>query len=101
MATPKKVQTRPPEGFDHGCPENPFNPHCWIVGEPKIGKNCWIGAFTLIDGKGGLTIGDGVNVSSGAQILTHSTAKRCVTEGRRDTELKSTVIEEYVFIGTN
>ena len=66
---------KPPEGL----PPNPYNPHAWIVGEPEIGDGCWIGAFTLIDGSGGLTIGKGCDVSSGAQILTHSSARRTVT----------------------
>ena len=48
-------------------PANPYNDHAWIIGEPKIGNDVWIGAFTLIDGSGGLTIGHGVNISSGAR----------------------------------
>ncbi len=46
----------PPEW--HGFPANPYNPHCWIVGEPTIGANCWIGAFAVVDGSGGLQIGE-------------------------------------------
>lgn len=85
-----------------GLPENPYNPHCWITGEPEIGEGTWIGAFTLIDGQGGLTIGKGVNVSTGAAVLTHSTSKRCVTERQYDkVDRKPTVIEDYVFIGEN
>src|SRR5271154_5261382 len=61
-------------------PANPYNPHCWISGNPEIGAGTWIGAFTLIDGLGGLKIGKGCNISSGAQVLSHSTARRCVTE---------------------
>jgi len=34
----------------HGIAPNSYNPHCWIVGEPKIGKGTWIGAFCVIDG---------------------------------------------------
>ncbi|MEI2708095.1 MAG: ribosome recycling factor, partial [Chitinophagaceae bacterium] len=56
--------------------------HAWVVGEPTVGEGTWIGAFTLIDGSGGLTIGAGCDISSGAQIYTHSSAKRCVS-GRR------------------
>lgn len=85
----------------HGFPPNPYNPHCWITGTPAIGEGCWIGAFTLIDGQGGLTIGKGCDISSGAQILTHSTAKRCVSERRVAIERKPTVIEDHVFVGTN
>jgi acetyltransferase-like isoleucine patch superfamily enzyme len=85
-----------------GIPENPYNCHCWITGEPEIGEGTWIGAFTLIDGQGGLTIGKGVNVSTGAAILTHNTVKRCVTERLYDqVDRKPTVVEDYVFIGEN
>jgi acetyltransferase-like isoleucine patch superfamily enzyme len=94
----------PPETvrFDHGIPPNRFNPHCWITGEPVIGEGTWIGAYTLIDGQGGLTIGRGCDISSGAQILTHSTVRRCLT-GRRygRVDRRPTVIEDHVFVGTN
>lgn len=85
-----------------GIPTNPYNPHCWITGEPEIGEGTWIGAFTLIDGQGGLKIGKGVNVSTGAAILTHNTVKRCVTARAYDkVDRKPTVVEDYVFIGEN
>jgi acetyltransferase-like isoleucine patch superfamily enzyme len=85
----------------HGIPANRFNPHCWITGSPEIGEGTWIGAFTLIDGQGGLTIGRGCDISTGAQILTHSTVRRCVT-GRRHPHVdrKPTVLEDHVFIGS-
>jgi acetyltransferase-like isoleucine patch superfamily enzyme len=85
----------------HGIPANRFNPHCWITGTPEIGEGTWIGAFTLIDGQGGLTIGRGCDVSTGAQILTHSTVRRCLTERRFPrVERRPTVIEDHVFIGS-
>jgi hypothetical protein len=58
---------------DHGFPPNPYNDHAWIIGDPKIGKGTWIGAFCLIDGQGGLVIGKGCDIACGAHILTHST----------------------------
>ena len=46
--------------------------------------------------------GKGVDVSTGAAILTHSTVKRCVTERKYSkVDRKPTVIEDYVFIGEN
>jgi acetyltransferase-like isoleucine patch superfamily enzyme len=81
---------------------NKYNPLAWIVGEPQIGDKCWIGAYTLIDGLGGLTIGKGCDISSGVQILTHSTARRCVTERvHNQIDKKPTRIGDYVFIGTH
>jgi acetyltransferase-like isoleucine patch superfamily enzyme len=86
----------------HGIVSNRWNPHAWIVGEPEIGEGTWIGAFTLIDGQGGLKIGKGCDISCGASILTHSTARRCVTERRYSRiDRKPTLIEDYVFIGEN
>jgi acetyltransferase-like isoleucine patch superfamily enzyme len=75
---------------------------CWLIGEPSIGPGCWIGAFTLIDGSGGLTIGKGCDISSGAQILTHSSMRRTVTERRHPhVDRAPTVIGDHVFVGTN
>lgn len=83
-------------------PPNPYNPFCWITGTPEIGEGTWIGAFTLIDGLGGLKIGRGCNISSGAQILSHSTARRCVTERKHpDVDRKPTELGDFVFVGAN
>jgi acetyltransferase-like isoleucine patch superfamily enzyme len=83
-------------------PENPYNEHAWIIGSPTIGSGTWIGAFTLIDGSGGLTIGEGCDISSGVHIYTHSSAMRCVSGRRYDTVDRSPVrIGDRVFIGAN
>jgi carbonic anhydrase/acetyltransferase-like protein (isoleucine patch superfamily) len=95
MRTPQKL-------LAEGLPDNPYNPTCWITGDPEIGEGTWIGAFTLIDGSGGLTIGKGVDISTGASILTHSTVKRCLTERIYEkVDTIPTVIEDHVFIGEN
>ena len=83
-------------------PTNPFHELAWIAGEPEIGPGCWIGAFTLIDGIGGLRIGQGCNISSGAQVLSHSTARRCVTERRYPiVDKRPTELGDFVFVGAN
>ncbi len=87
---------------DHGIPPNSYNPHAWIIGKPKIGKGTWIGAFCVIDAQGGLEIGKGCNISCGAHVLTHSTVRRCVSEGRYSPVDRASVkIGDYVFIGEN
>lgn len=86
----------------HGIPANPYNAHAWLIGEPLIGEGTWIGAFTLVDGRGGLTIGRGCDISSGAHLLTHSSAWRCVSERRYSrVDERPTVIEDHVFVGEN
>lgn len=91
------------EEFDHGIPNNPYNKHAWIVGNPEIADDVWIGAFCLIDALyAPLKIGRGVQISSGAQILTHSTVKRTVSERFfGDIESAPTQIGDFCFIGTN
>jgi serine acetyltransferase len=83
-------------------PANPYNPHAWLIGDPDIGPGTWIGAFTVIDGSGGLVIGAGCDISCGVQIYTHSSVRRCVS-GRRFTEVErqATRIGDRVFLGAN
>ena len=83
-------------------PANPWNEHAWVVGEPVVGEGTWIGAFTVIDASGGLTIGRGCDISSGVHVYTHSSAKRCVS-GRRfaEVERRPVTIGDHVFIGAN
>lgn len=86
----------------HGFPPNRFNRHAWVIGEPEIGEGTWIGAFTLIDGSGGLQIGRGCAISVGAQIYTHSTVHRCISERRyNQVDRCPSVIEDYIHIGAN
>lgn len=89
--------------FDHGFPVNPYNPHAWIIGSPEIGERVWIGAFCLIDaGHAPLKIGRGTDISSGVQILTHTTLKRCISErAYPNIDASSTEIGEFCFIGTH
>ena len=83
----------------HHLPANPYNPHAWFVGEPEIAEGCWIGAFAVIDGSGGLRIGRGCDISAGAQIYSHSTVRRVVSERSRPIERAMTVVGDYVHIG--
>ncbi len=86
---------------EHSLPTNPYHPHAWIIGDPHIGAGTWIGAFTVIDGSGGLVIGAGCDVSCGAQIYTHSSVRRCLSGRRTEVERRSTRIGDHVFIGAN
>jgi acetyltransferase-like isoleucine patch superfamily enzyme len=83
-------------------PLNGYNAHAWFVGTPTVGEGTWIGAFTVIDGTGGLTIGKGCDISSGVHIYTHSSARRCVSARAVPVVDTSPVeIGDHVFIGAN
>ena len=81
--------------------QNPYNELAWFVGEPEIGPGTWIGPYCLIDGSGGLVIGRGCDLAAGAQVYTHSTARRCVTERAVPVDRRPVRIGDYTFIGAN
>jgi acetyltransferase-like isoleucine patch superfamily enzyme len=89
---------------------NQYNKYAWIIGKPRIGAGTWIGAFTVIDGSGGLSIGKECDISCGVHIYTHSTALRCVSgnsfnsdgsRNRRAIEKSEVKIGSNTFIGAN
>jgi len=71
----------------------------YIYGNVRIGKNCWVGPFTLLDGTGGLKIGNNCTISSGVQIYTHDTVKRTLSGGKLKREVKNVTIENNCYIG--
>lgn len=86
----------------HGFPANRYNAHAWLSGDPEIGPGTWIGAFTVIDGSGGLRIGAGCDVSCGVQIYTHNTTRRCVSGRAYEQVDRAPVrIGDRVFLGAN
>ena len=92
----------PLDPTEHGFPENPYNPHAWIIGDPEIGERCWIGAFTVLDGSGGLTIGAGCDISCGAHIYTHSTVHRTISErSHPEPDRQPTRIGAHCHVGAN
>ncbi len=82
-------------------PSNPYNKLAWIVGEPDIGPGCWIGAFTVIDASGGLRIGRGCEIASGAHIYSHSTVRRTASDRLLGIERAPTIIGDCVHVGAN
>ena len=49
-----------------------------VIGDVKIGKNAWVGPFTVLDGSGGLEIGDDCTFSAGSHVYTHDSMKTTV-----------------------
>jgi acetyltransferase-like isoleucine patch superfamily enzyme len=66
-----------------------------------LGKDVWIGYFTLIDGSGGLTIGTKVSISSGVHIYTHDSSKFRAYDLEKDTQNGTHIKRSPVKIGNN
>ncbi|MEO5687574.1 MAG: acyltransferase [Burkholderiaceae bacterium] len=61
----------------------------------KIGQHCWFGQNSIIDGTGGMTIGNGVRVGMYSQLWSHVAAgeqmEGCTLYGRRPVTIEDDV----------
>ena len=72
-----------------------------IIGDVKVGKNTWIGPNVILDGTGGLEIGDFVSISAGVQIYTHDSLDWSQSMGKKPGKIMSTKIGNGVYLGPN
>lgn len=72
-----------------------------ILGDVKVGKNTWIGPNVILDGSGGLEIGDYVSISAGVQIYSHHSVDWSTSLGSHPIEYESTKIGDGVYLGPN
>lgn len=70
-----------------------------VLGDVKVGKGTWIGPFTVLDGSGGLSIGDHCSISAGVHLYTHDTVKRALSGGEHAIERAPTRIGSRCYIG--
>jgi acetyltransferase-like isoleucine patch superfamily enzyme len=80
---------------------NKFHPLVSINGEPKIGKNVFIGFLSEINAKdANVIIGDNCDVASFVAINCADSHKRCIGIVDR-IERKDIVLENNVFVGSH
>ena len=72
-----------------------------IIGDVKVGRNTWIGPNVILDGTGGLEIGDYVSISAGVQIYTHNTVDYSTSLGENPINVMPTTIGNGVYLGPN
>lgn len=83
-----------------GFKDNPFHPFVWVNGDPIIGKNVYIGFFSVVNAKDCLVeIGDNCDFAPFVSINTADSHLRCV-ELKDIIVRKPIIIENNVFIGT-
>lgn len=72
-----------------------------IMGKVVIGKNVWIGPFTVIEGlNGNIKIGNNCNISSGVHIYTHDAALHVVSDGKLPFKKGDVSIGNNTYIGS-
>jgi acetyltransferase-like isoleucine patch superfamily enzyme len=73
----------------------------YVYGDVRVGRRTWIGPFTILDGTGGLAIGDNCSISSGVQIYTHDTVKWALTGGAAGHDHAPVEIGNCCYVGPN
>ena len=71
------------------------------LGNVTVGSDTWIGPNVVLDGSGGLSIGNLVTVCAGVQIYTHTSVDWSVSCGASSISRKSTTIGNGVYIRPN
>lgn len=72
-----------------------------VIGDVTVGRGTWIGPNVVLDGSGGLEIGEFCGIGPGVQIFTHNTIRWCLTRGKEEPVQKPTKIGNGVFIAAN
>jgi acetyltransferase-like isoleucine patch superfamily enzyme len=70
-----------------------------VIGDVRVGRNTWIGPATVLDGSGGLTIGDTCSISAGVQIYSHDSVMWAVTGGNAEPEQAPSSVGSQTYIG--
>ena len=72
-----------------------------VLGDVKVGKNTWIGPFTVLDGSAGLEVGEYCSISAGVQIYTHDTVQWAISGGVHPPERAPVSIGNRCYVGPN
>lgn len=84
-----------------GMRENRFHPFVWIIGEPEIGEDTYIGGFSEVNAREArILIGRNCDIASFVSINCADSHRRCIGLGD-EIERGDIVIEDHVFIGTH
>lgn len=73
----------------------------YVFGTVNIGINTWVGPFVILDGSGGLEIGDNCSISASVQIYSHDSVQWATSGGTSPYEYASTKIGNSCYIGPN
>ena len=82
-------------------PSNRFHPLVWIVGDPEIGDDVYIGGFSEVNARGAnVKIGSYCDIASFVTINCADSHKKCIGLSV-EVERKDILVEEHVFIGSH
>lgn len=72
-----------------------------VIGKVNVGANCWVGPYTILDGSGGLSIGDFTTISAGVHIYSHDNILATLSSGMVPIQRESVTIGHNSYIAPN
>lgn len=72
-----------------------------VMGDVSVGAHTWIGPFTVLDGSGGLEIGDYCSISAGVQIYSHDSVQWALSGGKAPYDKAPVKIGSRCYVGPN
>jgi acetyltransferase-like isoleucine patch superfamily enzyme len=72
-----------------------------VLHDVRVGRHTWIGPFTILDGSGGLVIGEHCSISAGVQIYTHDSVAHALSGGTEPIAYAPVTIGDRCYIGPN
>lgn len=86
------------ESFQWGVNSSVYD-DCLIFGNVKLGENCWVGPFSILDGNAHpVVVGDWTSIGTGTHIYTHHTIDRALSGGKIEPATAPVSIGEKCFI---
>ncbi len=73
----------------------------YVFGDVRVGRQTFIGPFTVLDGSGGLEIGDYCSIAAGVHIYSHDTIARALSGHRASITHSPTRVGHCCFLGAN
>lgn len=81
--------------------ENQFHPLVWILGDPEIGENVYVGGFSELNAKGArVIIGDNCDIASFVSINCADSHRKCIGLSD-DVDRRDITLENNVFVGSH
>ena len=86
------------ESFNWGLGSSVYD-ESLIFGNVEVGKNCWIGPFTILDGAAfPIKIGDWTSIGAGTHVYTHHTIDQALSGGKFAAQTAKVIIGKCCFI---
>lgn len=71
----------------------------YVMWDVRVGRDTWIGPMVMLDGRGGIEIGDSCSISTGVQVYSHDTMRWALTGGKAEPDTAPVKIGACTYIG--